>query len=227
MAQLAEADRGEFLEGLGLHDSGLDRVIRAGYDLLGLITYFTVGPKEARAWTIVRGTKRAAGRRGHPQRFRAWLHRLRNHRLRRLRRRQRRGRAPRRPAGCGWKARTTWCGTATSCCSASTSDSAGRRAGSLAYRDDRRRLCGPGLGRLPRRVRQRRGGGGGRPGQAGGAAAKAACRSSNPGWTGWSPRTSPPGACRSATTSPPRWPAPRRCSSPSAPHRGAATAMPT
>ena len=63
VAQLPEADRGEFLEGLGLHDSGLDRVIRAGYDLLGLITFFTVGPKEARAWTVVRGTKapQAAG----------------------------------------------------------------------------------------------------------------------------------------------------------------------
>jgi GTP-binding protein YchF len=57
VAQLPEADRAEFLEGLGLHDSGLDRVIRAGYDLLGLITYFTVGPKETRAWTIVTGTK--------------------------------------------------------------------------------------------------------------------------------------------------------------------------
>ncbi|MBN8926918.1 MAG: redox-regulated ATPase YchF [Rhodospirillales bacterium 69-11] len=57
VSQLPEADRGEFLEGLGLHDSGLDRVIRAGYDLLGLLTYFTVGPKETRAWTIVRGTK--------------------------------------------------------------------------------------------------------------------------------------------------------------------------
>jgi len=54
---LAEDDRREFLEGLGLEDSGLDRVIRAGYALLGLITYFTVGPKETRAWTIVRGTK--------------------------------------------------------------------------------------------------------------------------------------------------------------------------
>ena len=43
VAQLPEAERGEFLEGLGLYDSGLDRVIRAGYDLLGLITYFTVG----------------------------------------------------------------------------------------------------------------------------------------------------------------------------------------
>ncbi|TCH97218.1 redox-regulated ATPase YchF [Roseococcus sp. SYP-B2431] len=55
IAQMAEADRGEFLETLGLEDSGLDRVIRAGHDLLGLITYFTVGPKETRAWTITKG----------------------------------------------------------------------------------------------------------------------------------------------------------------------------
>ena len=63
VAQLPETERGEFLEGLGLHDSGLDRVIRAGYGLLGLITYFTVGPKEARAWTVVQGTRapQAAG----------------------------------------------------------------------------------------------------------------------------------------------------------------------
>ena len=57
VSQLPEDDRREFLDGLGLPDSGLDRVIRAGYGLLGLITYFTVGPKEARAWTITRGTK--------------------------------------------------------------------------------------------------------------------------------------------------------------------------
>jgi GTP-binding protein YchF len=57
VSQLAEADRAEFLEGLGLHDSGLDRVIGAGYGLLGLVTYFTVGPKETRAWTITRGTR--------------------------------------------------------------------------------------------------------------------------------------------------------------------------
>jgi len=57
VSQLPEEDRAEFLEGLGLHDSGLDRVIRAGYDLLGLITYFTVGPKETRAWTIVKATR--------------------------------------------------------------------------------------------------------------------------------------------------------------------------
>ncbi len=54
---LAEEDRREFLDGLGLPDSGLDRVIRAGYALLGLATYFTVGPKETRAWTITAGTK--------------------------------------------------------------------------------------------------------------------------------------------------------------------------
>jgi GTP-binding protein YchF len=57
ISQMADADRAEFLESLGLADSGLDRVIRAGYELLGLITYFTVGPKETRAWTITRGTK--------------------------------------------------------------------------------------------------------------------------------------------------------------------------
>ena len=54
---MAADDRAEFLESLGLEDSGLDRIIRAGYELLGLITYFTCGPKEARAWTITRGTK--------------------------------------------------------------------------------------------------------------------------------------------------------------------------
>jgi GTP-binding protein YchF len=57
VSQLPEADRAGFLADLGLADSGLDRVIRAGYDLLGLITYFTVGPKETRAWTIIKGTK--------------------------------------------------------------------------------------------------------------------------------------------------------------------------
>ncbi|XAO71464.1 MAG: redox-regulated ATPase YchF [Acetobacteraceae bacterium] len=57
VSQLAAEERGEFLEGLGLKNSGLDRVIAAGYRLLGLQTYFTVGPKETRAWTIVAGTK--------------------------------------------------------------------------------------------------------------------------------------------------------------------------
>ncbi len=57
VSQLPQEDRTEFLEGLGLTDSGLDRVIAAGYQLLGLRTYFTVGPKESRAWTITAGTK--------------------------------------------------------------------------------------------------------------------------------------------------------------------------
>ena len=54
---LEAAERQEFLAGLGLEETGLNRVIRAGYELLGLITYFTVGPKEARAWTILKGTR--------------------------------------------------------------------------------------------------------------------------------------------------------------------------
>ena len=57
VSQLPQEDRKDFLEGLGLSDSGLDRVIAAGYSLLGLKTYFTVGPKETRAWTITAGTK--------------------------------------------------------------------------------------------------------------------------------------------------------------------------
>ena len=57
VSTLPETDRAEFLAGLDLHDSGLDRVIRAGYGLLGLVTYFTCGPKETRAWTITQGTK--------------------------------------------------------------------------------------------------------------------------------------------------------------------------
>lgn len=57
VSQLPPEERVEFLDGLGLSDSGLDRVIAAGYGLLGLRTYFTVGPKETRAWTITAGTK--------------------------------------------------------------------------------------------------------------------------------------------------------------------------
>jgi GTP-binding protein YchF len=53
----SEADRREFLDSLGLTETGLTRVIRAGYALLGLITFFTVGPKEARAWTVRKGAK--------------------------------------------------------------------------------------------------------------------------------------------------------------------------
>lgn len=56
IAQLDEIEKKAFLEALGLQESGLDRVIRAGYDLLNLQTYFTAGPKEIHAWTITKGT---------------------------------------------------------------------------------------------------------------------------------------------------------------------------
>ena len=58
-----EAERLEFLAEMGLSETGLARVIRSGYDLLHLITFFTVGPKEARAWTVEKGANapQAAG----------------------------------------------------------------------------------------------------------------------------------------------------------------------
>ena len=63
IALLPPAEQAEFLEAVGLEEPGLNRVIREGYSLLGLITYFTIGPKEARAWTIAKGTRapQAAG----------------------------------------------------------------------------------------------------------------------------------------------------------------------
>ena len=63
LAGLGPDERTAFLEELGLSEPGLNRLIREGYKLLGLITYFTVGPKEARAWTVSAGTKapKAAG----------------------------------------------------------------------------------------------------------------------------------------------------------------------
>jgi GTP-binding protein YchF len=57
IAELEEAEKAEFLEALGIEEPGLNRVIRAGYNLLGLHHYFTAGPKEARAWTIPVGTR--------------------------------------------------------------------------------------------------------------------------------------------------------------------------
>ncbi len=63
IAVLPNAERAEFLAAVGLAETGLDRLIRAGYALLDLVTFFTAGPKETRAWTITRGTKapQAAG----------------------------------------------------------------------------------------------------------------------------------------------------------------------
>ena len=63
VAVLPAGEQAEFLETLGLAEAGLDRLIREGYALLGLVTYFTAGPKETRAWTITAGTRapQAAG----------------------------------------------------------------------------------------------------------------------------------------------------------------------
>ncbi|AGB44633.1 redox-regulated ATPase YchF [Mesorhizobium sp. CO1-1-7] len=63
VAQLSDEEEMEFLSSLGLDEPGLNKVIRAGYELLQLITYFTVGPKETRAWTVHKGAKapQAAG----------------------------------------------------------------------------------------------------------------------------------------------------------------------
>jgi GTP-binding protein YchF len=63
IAVLSREERADYLEAVGLKEAGLDRLIRAGYALLRLVTYFTAGPKEARAWTITQGTKapQAAG----------------------------------------------------------------------------------------------------------------------------------------------------------------------
>ena len=64
LAGLAAAERGEFLEAAGLEEAGLDRITRAGYRLLDLLTFFTAGVKETRAWTVALGTRApaAAGR---------------------------------------------------------------------------------------------------------------------------------------------------------------------
>ncbi|MBL1225348.1 redox-regulated ATPase YchF [Enterococcus sp. BWR-S5] len=63
IAELDEEDKAEFLEALGIEESGLDQLIRAAYDLLGLATYFTAGEQEVRAWTFRKGIKapQAAG----------------------------------------------------------------------------------------------------------------------------------------------------------------------
>ncbi len=63
IAVLSREERSDYLAAVGLQEAGLDRLIRAGYALLQLVTFFTVGPKETRAWTVTRGAKapQAAG----------------------------------------------------------------------------------------------------------------------------------------------------------------------
>ncbi len=64
IAQLDDAEKADFLEAMGLEESGLDKLIKASYKILGLISYLTAGPQEVRAWTITNGTKapQAAGK---------------------------------------------------------------------------------------------------------------------------------------------------------------------
>ncbi len=93
--ELDEADRAAFLADLGLAEPGLDRIIRAGYRLLGLLTFFTAGPKEVRAWTVRAGSTAPQAAGVDPHGFRARLHPRRNDRLRRLHRVQGRERRAR------------------------------------------------------------------------------------------------------------------------------------
>ena len=81
IAVLPQAEQKDYLDAVGLDEPGLNRVIRAGYALLHLVTFFTVGPKEARAWTVEKGSRGAAGGGRHPHRFREGLHSRRNDRL--------------------------------------------------------------------------------------------------------------------------------------------------
>ena len=64
IAQLADEEKADFLEAMGLEESGLDKLVKASYKILGLISFLTAGPQEVRAWTIIKGTKapQAAGK---------------------------------------------------------------------------------------------------------------------------------------------------------------------
>ena len=112
LAALEPAERGQYLRELGLQEPGLNALIREGYRVLNLITFFTAGPKEARAWTVTAGSKapKAAGA-IHTDFEKGFI------RAETIaygttsceeasRRRRRRAR-------CGWRARSTWCGTGT------------------------------------------------------------------------------------------------------------------
>ena len=119
VSQLPAADRADFLEGMGLSQSGLDKVIRAGYDLLELVTYFTCGPKETHAWTITKGR---GLRRLRPRSTRTSS--AASSRARRLPMKTSlpgaASRARRKPGKCGSRARPMSSRTAMCCCSAST-----------------------------------------------------------------------------------------------------------
>jgi ribosome-binding ATPase YchF (GTP1/OBG family) len=126
IADMSAEDKAVFLADMGMAEPGLNRVIKAGYALLGLLTFFTAGPKEVRAWTVRRGATapQAAGvihtdfekgfiRAAAQKRFRTTITCVTTA-----------SKARRKPDVCASKARSMWCRTATSCISASTSDRA-------------------------------------------------------------------------------------------------------
>ncbi len=86
LLELDEDDRQEMLDSIGQSEPGLHALARTGFHTLGLQTYLTAGPKEARAWTIHKGDTAPAGSRRHPHRLRARLHQGRDRLLRRPRR---------------------------------------------------------------------------------------------------------------------------------------------
>ena len=103
-------------------ESGLDRVIRASYDLLGYISFFTVGEDESRAWSIPRGTARPGGGRRDPHRHPARLHPRRGRAATSTCSRAGASRRAAITASCGWRARSTSSSTATSSTSATPRD---------------------------------------------------------------------------------------------------------
>ena len=120
VAALDADDAAELLRSYGQEESGLEQLVHVGFATLGLQTFLTAGPKEARAWTIHVGdtAPKAAGR--HPHRLRAGIHQGRGDQLRRPHGGRARWRRPARPARRAWRARTTSCATATWWSSAST-----------------------------------------------------------------------------------------------------------
>ena len=121
-ALLDEDERAEMLDALGLGEGALPAFLHTAYQMLGLRTFFTTGEKETRAWTFRAGLQGPAGRRRHPHRLRAGVHPGRDHPLGRAARGRVVVEGPRRRAGSGSRARTTWSPTVTSSTSASTSD---------------------------------------------------------------------------------------------------------
>ena len=115
IALLDNEERTEYLDALGLTEPGLNRMIQTGYKLLGLETYFTVGPKEARAWTFHEGLERAALRWRHPHRFRTRLHPAPKPRLTMILLSTAANSVPKKPAKPAKKVKPTSSKTATSC----------------------------------------------------------------------------------------------------------------